>query len=248
MPRPPNYEFQECWNKQRENGHEFLQDKADVNDALLSVQVRNPGQDSTVDKEVRSRSARQLSWIYLLKFQQIANSLAWMTSSIIYILRIANRRIRSSPDSAPPDSAHSKLYRVIKAFLILVIFLFCFELVAYFKGWHFSPPSAASAKRIVELVYAKWLEVRADYLAPPLRNLANTCIVLFLVQSVDRAALVLGCAWIKLRKLKPTAMIEYTVGVEAENVEDYPMVLVQIPMCNEREVSIRRFLNQFPRD
>ncbi|XWS31222.1 hypothetical protein CRYUN_Cryun23aG0058900 [Craigia yunnanensis] len=54
---------------------------------------------------------------------------------------------------------------------------------------------------------------------------------------MDRVVLMLGCFWIKFRGVKPTAAMEYPVGrVEGENVEDYPMVLVQIPMCNEREV------------
>lgn len=119
-------------------------------------------------------------------------------------------------------------------FLILVILLLCFELVAYFKGWHFSPPSVESAEVMVEKVYATWLEIRANYLAPPLQSLTNVCIVLFLIQSVDRVVLVLGCFWIKVRKLKPVAA-EYG-SVNGENLEDYPMVLVQIPMCNEREV------------
>ncbi|KAL5794731.1 hypothetical protein ACOSP7_003325 [Xanthoceras sorbifolium] len=232
MPRPPNYEFQEWWNKQRDKNHDLFED----NNAFLTVEIRSPTSDPTVGKEVRTRSARQISWIYLLKFQQIANSLAWITNSFIFLLRTANRRIQSS-ESSPSDSPHSKLYRVIKVFLILVILLLCFELVAFFKGWHFSPPSVGSAELMVELVYAKWLEIRADYLAPPLQSLANMCIVLFLIQSVDRVVLVLGCAWIKLRRLKPTATMEYSAGkVEGGNLEDYPMVLVQIPMCNEREV------------
>ncbi|XP_044494001.1 probable xyloglucan glycosyltransferase 6 isoform X1 [Mangifera indica] len=239
MPRPPNYEFQEWWNKQRENGHELFQDKSDISvptTSFFAVEIGSPNSDPTVEKEVRTRSARQLSGIYLIKFQQIGNSLAWITNSLIYILRTANRRIKSS-DSSPSDSAHSKMYRLIKGFLILVIVLLCFELVAYFKGWHFSPPSVGSAELMVELVYAKWLEIRADYIGPPLKSLSNMCIVLFLVQSVDRVALLLGCVWIKLKRLKPTAVMEYPVGdVEGENLEDYPMVLLQIPMCNEREV------------
>ena len=117
-----------------------------------------------------------------------------------------------------------------------MILLLCFELVAYFKGWHFSPPSVESAEAAVERVYAKWLEIRASYLAPPLQSLTNVCIVLFLIQSVDRVVLMLGCFWIKFWKLRPVAAVEYD---GSESVEDYPMVLVQIPMCNEREVSKR---------
>ncbi|KAF2284560.1 hypothetical protein GH714_026988 [Hevea brasiliensis] len=178
-------EFQEWWNKQRQ----FL-DQSD--DALLTVEIRSPTTpDNTVDKG-HTRSARQLSWLWLLKFQQLASS---------------------SLGSQTP----------------------CFISSVLPTGWHFSPPSVESAEALVERVYATWLEIRANYLAPPLQSLTNVCIVLFLIQSVDRALLVLGCFWIKVRKLKPVAAVEYG-NVDGESVEAYPMVLVQIPMCNEREV------------
>lgn len=77
--------------------------------------------------------------------------------------------------------------------------------------------------------------------------MVNVCIVLFLVQSVDRVVLVLGCIYIRLRGVKPVAAVDYGSQGDLEvggavNVEDYPMVLLQIPMCNEREVSRRRSL------
>ncbi|PON43095.1 Nucleotide-diphospho-sugar transferase [Trema orientale] len=239
--RPPNYEFQQWWNKQRETNPELSVEKHDDPDSgFLSLEIRGPTADRAVEKE-RARSARQLSWVCLLRFQQIAGSLAWVTSGVVSLLRTANRRI-ASPDSTA-DSSASRLYRVIKAFLIVVLLLLGFELLAYFRGWHFSPPSVGSADVLgfVERVYANWLEIRANYLAPPLQSLTNLCIVLFLIQSVDRVVLMLGCFWIKFRRLKPKAAMEYgdspPLDEEGnENVEDYPMVLVQIPMCNEREV------------
>ncbi|KAJ6849417.1 putative xyloglucan glycosyltransferase 1 [Iris pallida] len=68
--------------------------------------------------------------------------------------------------------------------------------------------------------------------------MANVCIVLFLVQSVDRIFLTLGCAWIKLRGLRPEPKEGYYVGAKKDVEEglEYPMVMLQIPMCNEREV------------
>ncbi|RZC47196.1 hypothetical protein C5167_040127 [Papaver somniferum] len=80
-------------------------------------------------------------------------------------------------------------------------------------GWHFRPPSIDSALSFEKLVYAKWLLIRADYLAPPLQ----------------------------FRRLKPVPLMEFNDGegggdVEDQNSEDYPMVLIQIPMCNEKEV------------
>ncbi|KAJ6723996.1 XYLOGLUCAN GLYCOSYLTRANSFERASE 6-RELATED [Salix koriyanagi] len=196
--RAQNYEFQERWNKQRE----FL-DKPE-NTAFLTVEIHSPTSDPTVDKG-HTRSERQLSWLWLLKFQQLATSLAWLTNGSIDLLRTANRRIAASKTDSP-----------------------------YLKGWHFSPPSVESAEVAVERAYAKWLGIRANYLAPPLHSLTNLCIILFLIQSVDRIVLILGCFWIKYRKLRPVAAAGY---VGRDNLEDYPIVLVQIPMCNEREVS-----------
>ncbi|EMS55174.1 hypothetical protein TRIUR3_24805 [Triticum urartu] len=73
------------------------------------------------------------------------------------------------------------------------------------------------------------------YIAPPLQFLTNSCVVLFMIQSVDRLVLCLGCLWIKLRGIKPVPIAADKDDVEAGD-EDFPMVLVQMPMCNEREV------------
>lgn len=244
MSRPPNYEFQEWWNQQRAHDNDvFPAPCASEASSILTVDVASPLSDR--HKE-RSRSARQISWIYLLKFQQLANSVAYLTNGFISVIRTAHRRVAAS--NATPRRAESRLYKIIKAFLLIVVTLLIFELIAYFKGWHFSPPKLeAEVLDLVEYVYAHWLEIRANYLAPPLQFLANMCIVLFLVQSVDRVVLVLGCAWIKLRGLKPVAQMDYSTDEETlnANVENYPMVLVQIPMCNEREVSRCRFSYPF---
>ncbi|WCJ37923.1 Cellulose-synthase-like C6 [Euphorbia peplus] len=228
-----NQEFQEWWNKQRQVLDTTSTTTSEENNGLLTVEIRSPSSPDPTVQKGHTRSARQLSWLWRLKIHQLVSSIGSITNCLFYLFRTANRRIANS--DSPPESSSSKLYKIIRVFLILVILLLFFELVAYFKGWHFSPPSVESAEALVETVYANWLDIRANYLAPPLQSLANVCIVLFLIQSVDRAVLVLGCFWIRLRKLKPVASVEYG-AVNAENVEDFPMVLVQIPMCNEREV------------
>ncbi|KAL3725067.1 hypothetical protein ACJRO7_030130 [Eucalyptus globulus] len=246
MSRAPNREFQEWWNKQRERGLDLSSPSSADGPStsgggggggpLLAVEIRTPRSDQAVEKS-RARSARQLSWVCLLRFQQIASLLASAAGSFLSVLRTANRRIAASP----ADSSSSRLYRIIRFFLILVLVLLGFELLAYSKGWHFSPPSVGSKEVLgfVELVYANWLEIRATYLAPPLQSLTNVCIVLFLIQSVDRVVLVLGCIWIKIKGIKPVASADYEKKEDLESEsgdEAYPMVLVQIPMCNEREV------------
>ncbi|CAJ2635050.1 xyloglucan glycosyltransferase [Trifolium pratense] len=243
MSRAPNYEFQEWWNKQREKENlDLFEDKSDQSSSpFITVDVTGNGNDGgssknrsdpSVKKE-RARSARQLSWVCLLKFQQIAATVGFISNGLLHVVKTANRRILSH--DSPIDSSSSRLYRAIRVFLIVVIGLLGFELVAYFKGWHFRPPSVGSADvlGLVAVFYARWIDIRANYLAPPLQCLTNMCIVLFIVQSVDRIVLILGCFWIKFRRIRPIASVDYDGNVASV---DYPMVLVQIPMCNEREV------------
>ena len=90
-----------------------------------------------------------------------------------------------------------------------------------------------------------WLDFRIDYIAWAIQKLSGFCIVLFMVQSVDRIILCLGCFWIKIRGLKPR--LPAASKKNADDLEDgdpddldayFPMVLVQMPMCNEKEVSV----------
>lgn len=129
-------------------------------------------------------------------------------------------------------------------------------MAAYFNGWHFRQPDlqlqrlysltdAAVVKTAFDSLYSTWVFVRVEYLAPPLQLLTNVCIILFLIQSLDRLILCLGCLWIKLRNIKPVAK-HGTVDLETGDGDGYfPMVLVQIPMCNEKEVMLSYTLGFF---
>lgn len=64
-------------------------------------------------------------------------------------------------------------------------------------------------------------------------KLSEFCVVLFMIQSLDRFILGLGCFWIKLKNIKPKI---YGEAYDIEDASSFPMVLVQIPMCDEREV------------
>ncbi|KAL0324005.1 UNVERIFIED_CONTAM: putative xyloglucan glycosyltransferase 5 [Sesamum calycinum] len=56
-------------------------------------------------------------------------------------------------------------------------------------------------------------------------------------KSLDRLILCLGCLYIKLKKIKPEVNGDPFQLDDPEGAHcNYPMVLVQIPMCNEREV------------
>ncbi|KAK4374807.1 hypothetical protein RND71_005484 [Anisodus tanguticus] len=165
MSRQPNEEFQEWWNSQRANGTDDLfPSSSSENSSFLTVEIRSP-----IEKQ-RTRSARQLSWIYLLKFQQIANSIAFLTNSFIPIVRTANRRIVTS-NSAPPRSS-SRLYRVIKVFLTVSVILLVFELVAYFRGWHFSPPTVESSNFSKHYMLSEFASLTFIALELPLAKLS----------------------------------------------------------------------------
>ncbi|XP_074583307.1 putative xyloglucan glycosyltransferase 6 isoform X1 [Curcuma longa] len=247
-PPPPNYEFQEWWNKERLKAHGFLSPSAPqsplpatpaghASSDSAAVEVGTPTTPAAGGKS-RGRSPRQLSWFLLLRLLGSALLLASLPSRFFGLLRTAARRISTLTHRSAPAS---RLYRLIRGFLVLAILLLVLELAAYFKGWHFNPPSYASSAEALEFIYANWLMIRVAYLAPPVQALANMCIVLFLVQSVDRLVLTLGCFYIRLRGLTPVALVEYGSAGDLEggktiNVDEYPMVLLQIPMCNEREV------------
>ncbi|XP_037410802.1 probable xyloglucan glycosyltransferase 3 [Triticum dicoccoides] len=95
--------------------------------------------------------------------------------------------------------------------------------------------------------YVAWLAFRIDYIAWAIEKLSGFCIVLFMVQSIDRILLCLGCFWIKLRGIKPGLKAaankrgrKYAANDDLEDGDDlgayFPMVLLQMPMCNEKEV------------
>ncbi|XP_058103189.1 probable xyloglucan glycosyltransferase 6 [Magnolia sinica] len=235
MSPPPNYEFQEWWSKQQSSHTSLSTDDPDHKPTWSTLDIHSPSDQTAPDKSSRGRNARQLSWLFILKFHQVSSFFSSLLSSSFSLLLTANRRITSSTPDRWAET--TRLYRVIKSILILAVLLLVVELAAHFKGWHLASPSSAEVSSFVELVYANWVFVRANYLAPPLQGLANVCIVLFLIQSVDRIVLMLGCFWIKFKRIKPVPLVEFAAGRDDVEVGmDYPMVLLQIPMCNEREV------------
>ncbi|XP_074264003.1 putative xyloglucan glycosyltransferase 12 [Silene latifolia] len=182
----------------------------------------SPPSSPTWNRKMRGRNAKQLTWVLLLK----ANRAAGCLSSVAAAVR---RRVESSKTDSD-ESTRDRLVRTrfntfIKVVLYMSVVLLVFETAAYLRG--------VGVRGVFDWVYVNWVRVRVEYLAPPLQWLANGCIVLFLVQSLDRLVLCLGCFWIRVRKIKPVANVGFG---DLEGGGYFPMVLVQIPMCNEREV------------
>ncbi|WOK99588.1 putative xyloglucan glycosyltransferase 9 [Canna indica] len=202
-------------------------------------------------KGARGKNAKQITWVLLLKAHRAAGCLTSLASAAFGLASAVRRRVASgrtdSDDAAsslPEESPvlRSRFYSCIKVFLWLSVALLVFEVAAYLKGWHlsaaqmpqFALPSSFGVRGLLESLYTGWVSFRVEYLAPPLQFLSNACVVLFLIQSADRLILCLGCFWIRFKGIKPMPKLpskDLEVGGE-----DYPMVLVQIPMCNEKEV------------
>lgn len=217
---------------------------------------------SRVRDKGRGKNANQLTWVLLLKAHRAAGCLTSIASAMLSLASIIRRRVLSGRTDADTDNDNdidagvgreienptvkSKFYGFIKVILGLSLLLLGFEVAAYFQGWHFRAPNLQLqylwetpfvVMGVFNWVYSKWVLIRVDYLAPPLQFLANACIVLFLIQSLDRLILCLGCFWIKFKKIKPVPK-QGVLDLESGEKGFFPMVLVQIPMCNEKEVSL----------
>ncbi|XAR48444.1 Xyloglucan 6-xylosyltransferase [Bertholletia excelsa] len=201
---------------------------------------------SSGDK-ARNKNAKQLTWVLLLKAHRAAGCLHSIPAAMLGLAAAVRRRVASGKTDADDRSNRvtenltikTRIYSFIKVFLWISILLLGFELAAYYKGWHLKAPNLQSqyqsVKGVFDSLYSTWVLIRVEYLAPPLQFLTNACIILFLVQSLDRLVLCLGCLWIRLKKIKP---VPKQVPEDLESGEEgfFPMVLVQIPMCNEKEV------------
>nr|XP_043608293.1 probable xyloglucan glycosyltransferase 12 [Erigeron canadensis] len=208
-----------------------------LNDTVSSSSSSNNHNNKTKHK----KNAKQLTWVLLLKAHRAAGCLTSIAAATFSIISAVRRRLstgHTDTTTTTKTKTSAFFYTCIKMFLFLSVFLLGFEICAYYKGWHFGAPDL---KGLFNMVYAKWVLIRVGYLAPPLQFLANSCIYLFLIQSLDRLVLCLGCFWIRFKKIKP---IPSNLGIipDVESGDDLnkygfcPMVLVQIPMCNEKEV------------
>ncbi|KAH7846536.1 hypothetical protein Vadar_015106 [Vaccinium darrowii] len=179
---------------------------------------------------------KQFTWVLLIKAYR---ALFYLAMGLRSVFLSAKKRIILSEVSQEEEEeprTRGKLYRFLRVFLVISMVALVVELVAHFKKWDLGLINHPwEIMGLVQWSYMAWLSFRVDYAAPTLMMLSKLCIVLFLIQSIDRMIQCVGCFWIKCKGLKP----EVVGGEAAYDVEDcssYPMVLVQIPMCNEGEV------------
>ncbi|VAH80125.1 unnamed protein product [Triticum turgidum subsp. durum] len=215
-------------------------------------EVPPPGSPAAGGKDGRGKNARQITWVLLLKAHRAAGKLTGAATAALSVAAAARRRVAagrtdSDADNAPPGPGGSpalrtRLYGFIRASLLLSMLLLAADVAAHAQGWHLAAlPDLEAVEGLFAAAYAAWMRARAAYLGPALQFLTNACVVLFMIQSADRLILCLGCFWIKLRGIRPVP--NAAAGKGSDDVEagaqeegEFPMVLVQIPMCNEKEV------------
>nr|DAD45597.1 TPA_asm: hypothetical protein HUJ06_003827 [Nelumbo nucifera] len=240
----PSLDFSAWWVKETRKGTPVVVTMENPNYSLLEID----GPDAAfrpVDKD-RGKNAKQFTWVLLLKAHRAAGCVAWLANVLWALLGTIKKRLIFRQGVAMEREKLEKgrvLFRFIRGFLALSLATLAFEVVAHFNGWHYFRssnlhiPHTSEIQGWLHMVYVAWLEFRADYIAPLIQTLSSFCVALFIIQSLDRMILCLGCFWIKYKKIRPRIKGDpfKTEDVEGSGYE-YPMVLVQIPMCNEREV------------
>lgn len=239
---PPNFDFSDWWSKESHKGTPVVVTMENPNWSMLELKEPNAAFQQA-DKD-RGRNARQLTWVLLLKAHRAAGCLAWLATGLWTLLSAVKKRLifRQGVAMETEKSHKGKLFKFLRAFLVFSLAALVFEVIAHIKGWHFSTPHLHMPTTIgfqdsLQFIYLSWVSFRSNYIAPLIQSLADFCIVLFLFQSADRIILCLGCFWIKYKKIRPMPKEELPESKDVEQPgSGYPMVLVQIPMCNEREV------------
>eukprot|EP01018_Ginkgo_biloba_P007106 Gb_24488 [translate_table: standard] len=239
---PPSFDFSDWWTKETHKGTPVVVTMENPNWSMLELKDPNAAFQQA-DKD-RGKNAKQLTWVLLLKAHRAAGCVAWLAMGLWSVLGAVKKRLifRQGVAMESDKSHKGKLFKFIRAFLLFAVAALLFEVVAYTKGWHFSRPhlhvpASFEFQDLLQYIYLSWVSFRANFIAPPIQALADICVILFLIQSADRIILCIGCFWIKYKKIKPIAK---DASFESKDVEQpgssYPMVLVQIPMCNEKEV------------
>ncbi|KAM7278381.1 hypothetical protein ACFE04_005515 [Oxalis oulophora] len=218
-------------------------DKPGINNISV-LQISSSENDSSFNSADKQKTAspKQFTYFIVLRAVKAIITLSWLIKVLKSIFLSITKRIALSPNQDHPRKSRGKLYIFLKAFLVITIVALVIELIAHFKKWNLTNLIIVQTSweevegDVVRWCYMGWISFRARYIAPVVMELSKFCIVLFLIQSFDRLVLCIGCFWIKYKNLKPE--IEES-GFDIEDCSSFPMVLVQVPMCNEREVYVQ---------
>lgn len=202
----------------------------------------NNGGSKFYEEKQRAASPKQFTWVLLLKAHRILAFIPWLAVRLSRVLGSVKKRIASSDPKEDDPKYKGRLYIFIKTFLAISVFALVIEIFAYINKWDLSYVNPWEVPNLVQWSYMGWLDFRGEYVAPLIVSLSRFCILLFMIQSVDRFVQCMGCFWVKFKGLKPVAKEETN---DIEGGPSFPMVLVQIPMCNEKEVMDNQSLCEF---
>ncbi|XP_042498946.1 xyloglucan glycosyltransferase 4 [Macadamia integrifolia] len=195
------------------------------------LDINGDGQ-SVFPEKPKSKNTKQFAWVLLLRAHRAVSCFSWLGTSFFAILAAARKRIVFSRRKEEPKN-RGRLLRIVKLLLLVSMSALVLDVIAHLKGWNLGLIQPFEIRSSLHWSYLAWLSFRADFIAPMATTISKSCIVLFLVQSLDRILLCFGWFWIKYKNLKP--MVEEN-AYDPEDSSGFPMVIVQIPMCNEREV------------
>ncbi|CAL1361085.1 unnamed protein product [Linum trigynum] len=180
--------------------------------SVVQINAATAGDDSPLlpaDKQ-KAASPKQFTFSILLKIYRAFSCISWLAVGSNSLFKFIKKRVSQSEASADEveeqdmePRSRGKLYNFIKAFLAISIGALVVEVVAHYNKWNLNLVQPWEVQGLVQWSYMAWLSFRLDYIAPTVMMLSQFCIVLFLIQSLDRLVLCLGCFWIKFKKLKP---------------------------------------------
>ncbi|KAH9625342.1 hypothetical protein KSS87_022740 [Heliosperma pusillum] len=227
----PSIDMSKWWVKEaRKGGTPVVVKMENPNYSLLEME--SPDLPFRVMDKDRGKNAKQFTWVLMLRAHRAAGCLAWLGNGVLSLLNTVKKRLIFRQGVTMENDKSSKgrvLYRVILGILITALIFLCFEGFAHFQNHHTNLhiPQSVEIEGWFHEVYVGWLRFRAGFIAPWIQSLSSFCVVLFMIQSLDRLVLCLGCFWIKLRKIKPRFEGEPFKSDDAENPGfSYPMVLV----------------------
>ncbi|KAI3716986.1 hypothetical protein L1987_68262 [Smallanthus sonchifolius] len=203
----------------------------------ISLLQLNQSDTSIFFEKQKPPTTKQFSWTLLLKAHRILSFFPRLATRVSQTLISVNKRIAIADNERDEVRYKERLiYKFIKLFLAVSVLSLFIEFVAYFQQWDLDfihEINTANVMGLLHWLYVGWVSIRGEYVAPFVMMLSRFCVVLFMIQSVDRFVLGIGCFWIKLKNIKPR--VDDSEGYDVEDGGSFPMVLVQIPMCDERE-------------
>ncbi|KAK8614721.1 hypothetical protein V6N13_068516 [Hibiscus sabdariffa] len=206
----PGLDFSDWWAKDTRKGTPVVVKMENPNYSV--VEIDDPDAAFRPLEKSRGKNAKQVTWVLLLKAHRAVGGVAWIATLFWALLGAVKKRLIFRQDVAMASEKLGKgklLFKVIKAFLVTSLMILAFEIAAYFYGWHYFQNPNLHIPRTGDI-----------------QGLFHSVYVTWLWFRADYIA-----------PIKPRIEGDPFKSNDVRGSDyHYPMVLVQIPMCNEREV------------